>query len=101
MLWNTVAEAAEGDSKKLTGLRVRHMVTREEGLLEVSGLFYAIGHTPNTAFLGGQLPTDAAVRARVRLPTRVSRHVVTGRARHMQPPSSASVWGPRARATCW
>jgi thioredoxin reductase (NADPH) len=24
--------------------------------LEVNGLFYAIGHQPNTEFLGGQLP---------------------------------------------
>jgi thioredoxin reductase (NADPH) len=27
--------------------------------LRVDGLFYAIGHTPNTAFLEGQLQTDA------------------------------------------
>jgi thioredoxin reductase (NADPH) len=27
-------------------------------LLEASGLFYAIGHEPNTAFLGGQLTLD-------------------------------------------
>ena len=27
-------------------------------MLEAAGLFYAIGHVPNTAFLQGQLPTD-------------------------------------------
>ena len=34
------------------------MRSGEERLLGASGLFYAIGHAPNTEFLGGQLSTD-------------------------------------------
>lgn len=55
--WNTVAVEALGE-KLLTGVRVREKVSGEEQELEAAGLFYAIGHTPNTQFLGGQLETD-------------------------------------------
>ncbi len=55
--WNTVAVEAVGE-QLLTGVKVRNKVTGEESILEASGLFYAIGHTPNTAFLDGQLEMD-------------------------------------------
>jgi thioredoxin reductase (NADPH) len=42
----------------LKGLRVRDNITGEEQLLEADGVFVAIGHTPNTKFLGGQVKTD-------------------------------------------
>lgn len=42
----------------LKGLRVRNNETGEEELLEADGVFVAIGHTPNTGFLGGQITTD-------------------------------------------
>ncbi|BBH22711.1 thioredoxin reductase [Paenibacillus baekrokdamisoli] len=42
----------------LSGLRVRDNLTGEEVLLEADGIFVAIGHTPNTTFLGGQITTD-------------------------------------------
>ncbi len=42
----------------LQGLKVRNNETGEEELLESDGLFITIGHTPNTAFLGGQIDTD-------------------------------------------
>lgn len=42
----------------LTGIRVINNKTKEEKLIECSGLFYAIGHIPNTAFLQGQIETD-------------------------------------------
>lgn len=40
------------------GLKVRNNETGEEELIEAEGVFVAIGHTPNTGFLGGQLTTD-------------------------------------------
>jgi thioredoxin reductase (NADPH) len=59
VVWNTVAEEVlsreENGLKEITGLRVRNTVTGEEDTLEVGGLFVAIGHKPNTDFLGGQL----------------------------------------------
>jgi thioredoxin reductase (NADPH) len=42
----------------VTGLKVHNNATGEEELLEADGIFLAIGHTPNTGFLSGQLPTD-------------------------------------------
>ncbi|GGG23258.1 thioredoxin-disulfide reductase [Paenibacillus abyssi] len=42
----------------VTGLKVRNNETGEEELLETDGVFVAIGHTPNTGFLGGQIETD-------------------------------------------
>ena len=36
-------------------IRIEDTVTGEERELEVGGLFVAIGHTPNTAFLGDQV----------------------------------------------
>lgn len=37
----------------LTGVKVRNSKTAQESVLDVRGLFYAIGHTPNTSFLRG------------------------------------------------
>ncbi|TJY39551.1 thioredoxin-disulfide reductase [Cohnella pontilimi] len=42
----------------VTGLKVRNNETGEEEVIETQGLFVAIGHTPNTKFLGGQIDTD-------------------------------------------
>ncbi|HEU0078366.1 MAG TPA: thioredoxin-disulfide reductase [Longimicrobiaceae bacterium] len=64
--WNTQVVDVLGDDE-ITGLRLRDTVTGEEREMEVGGLFVAIGHTPNTAFLKGQLelmPNDY-----VKLPT--------------------------------
>ena len=42
----------------VTGLKVSNNETGEEEIIETDGIFVAIGHTPNTKFLGGQLETD-------------------------------------------
>ncbi len=57
IMWNTEAVEAVGD-KTLGGLRVTNNKRGDEQVIDASGLFYAIGHTPNTAFLDGQLETD-------------------------------------------
>jgi thioredoxin reductase (NADPH) len=57
IMWNTNAMEALGD-KSLTGVRVRNNKTGEEETLSAGGLFFAIGHKPNTEFLEGQLQTD-------------------------------------------
>jgi thioredoxin reductase (NADPH) len=56
-LWNHEVVAIEGDTK-LTGLRVRNTQTGEESPLEVTGLFVAIGHRPNTDLFRDQLALD-------------------------------------------
>ncbi len=57
VLWNTEAIEAEGNNV-LTHVRIKNNKTQEEKRLEANGLFYAIGHDPNTAFLNGQLTLD-------------------------------------------
>ena len=52
--WNTQVVDVLGDTF-ITGLLLRDTVTGAEREMPVGGLFVAIGHTPNTAFLGGQL----------------------------------------------
>jgi thioredoxin reductase (NADPH) len=54
VLWNTVVTDVLGDDV-ITGLSLADTVTGEARSMEVGGLFVAIGHTPNTAFLDGQV----------------------------------------------
>lgn len=42
----------------VTGLKVQNNETGEDEIIETDGIFLAIGHTPNTAFLEGQIDTD-------------------------------------------
>lgn len=44
----------------LQQVKVINNQTKEESLLDAKGLFYAIGHTPNTAFLENQVELDAS-----------------------------------------
>jgi len=55
--WDTVVTDVLGDDF-VTGVRVKNVKTGEEWVLEVGGLFMAIGHTPNTAFLDGVVRLD-------------------------------------------
>lgn len=52
--WNTEVVDVLGDDF-ITALRLRDTVTGQVRELECSGLFVAIGHTPNTDFLQGQV----------------------------------------------
>ena len=52
--WNQTVVDVLGDDV-ITAVRLRDSVTDEERELEVGGLFVAIGHDPNTAFLNGQV----------------------------------------------
>jgi thioredoxin reductase (NADPH) len=52
--WNTVVVDVLGENP-VEALKLEDTVTGAQRELEVGGLFVAIGHTPNTGFLGGQL----------------------------------------------
>jgi thioredoxin reductase (NADPH) len=52
--WNKVVTEVLGDDV-ITGVRLEDTQTGEESELEVGGLFVAIGHSPNTEFLRGQI----------------------------------------------
>ncbi len=56
-IWNTVIEEALGE-EKLEGLRLRNVKTGEITEIKADGLFMALGHVPNTAFLEGQVELD-------------------------------------------
>jgi thioredoxin reductase (NADPH) len=58
ILWYTEATEVLGDGNKISAINIVNNQTGETSTLEAAGLFFAIGHTPNTAFLGGQVPTD-------------------------------------------
>lgn len=51
-------EVIAGD-KGVTGLKVKNNETGAEEIIETDGIFVAIGHTPNTGFLQGQIETDS------------------------------------------
>ena len=53
-LWNHVVTDLLGE-EKLQGAQVQNTQTGEESDLDVTGLFIAIGHTPNTGLFAGQL----------------------------------------------
>jgi len=59
-LWDTeIVEILDPAEGKVTAVRLRNVKTGAESEHATDGVFIAIGHQPNTAFLGGQLPTDA------------------------------------------
>ncbi len=55
IMWDHVVDEVLGDDSGVNGLRVRDV--RDDALtdLEVNGVFMAIGHTPNTGIVEGQL----------------------------------------------
>jgi thioredoxin reductase (NADPH) len=55
--WNTTVIDVLGDTK-VAGVRVRDTISEEESELELSGLFVAIGHQPNTSLFKGQLDME-------------------------------------------
>jgi thioredoxin reductase (NADPH) len=59
-LWNSVVDEVLGDDERgMTGVRIKNLVTGETRTVDAPGMFVAIGHTPNTAFLKGQVQTNA------------------------------------------
>src|SRR5690606_20910530 len=52
--WNSVVTEILGE-KSVEGVVIRDTVTGEERRLDVTGLFIAIGHRPNTDLFRGQL----------------------------------------------
>jgi len=55
--WNKVPVEVLGE-KQIEGVRLKDTKTGDLSVLPLGGLFMAIGHTPATAFLGGQLELD-------------------------------------------
>ncbi|KAJ1541498.1 thioredoxin-disulfide reductase, partial [Nowakowskiella sp. JEL0078] len=58
VLWNTEPIEAKGDGNLLKELVIRNTKSSEEKSLVVSGLFYAIGHEPNTKWITSESGVD-------------------------------------------
>ncbi|KAF2074923.1 hypothetical protein CYY_003756 [Polysphondylium violaceum] len=58
VLWNTELIEIKGDDR-VSAVTIKHNNQGDKlEDIDAQGLFYAIGHTPNTAFLDGQLTVD-------------------------------------------
>ncbi|MBV9201261.1 MAG: thioredoxin-disulfide reductase [Alphaproteobacteria bacterium] len=61
VIWDSVVEEILGvrEPPAVTGVRLRNTRTGRSSELSCDGVFIAIGHTPVTGFVAGQLPLDA------------------------------------------
>lgn len=55
IMWDNVLEEVLGDDMGVTGVNVKNVKTDAISKLDVTGVFIAIGHTPNTQLFEGQL----------------------------------------------
>jgi len=55
IMWNHEVDEVLGDSKQVTGIRVKHKITQEITTITLEGVFIAIGHKPNTSLFENQL----------------------------------------------
>jgi thioredoxin reductase (NADPH) len=55
ILWNHAVEEVLDDGQGVSGLKVRSTVTEAHTVVPVTGVFIAIGHSPNTQIFAGQL----------------------------------------------
>ena len=58
ILWNRIVIDVLGDDV-INGVKLKDTKTGDESDLPLAGLFMALGHTPITEFLNGQVDTDA------------------------------------------
>lgn len=57
-LWDSVVTEIKSNQNGVTGVVVENLKTGKKEERLTDGLFYAIGHNPNTSFLKGQLTLD-------------------------------------------
>jgi thioredoxin reductase (NADPH) len=58
-VWNSVVtEVLDVKQDKVTGVRLKNVLTNEESVLDCAGVFVAIGHTPNTSLFKGVIDMD-------------------------------------------
>ncbi len=56
--FSTVDEVLGNDENGVTAVRLKHLQSNKLETFEAAGMFCAIGHSPNTDFLKGQVKTD-------------------------------------------
>jgi len=68
IIWDTVFKDAVGEDF-VTGARIQNVKSKEVKDISVAGIFYAIGHTPNTQMFEGQLDLDTTGYIKVKTGT--------------------------------
>ncbi len=53
--WHHATDEVVGDANGVTGIRIKHVQHGTDKLINVDGVFIAIGHTPNTAIFENKL----------------------------------------------
>ena len=56
--WFHETDEILGDASGVTGIRIRNNQSNEKKIIEVKGVFIAIGHSPNTGIFAGQLEME-------------------------------------------
>ena len=60
-IWDSaVTEVQDINTGKVTGVKLKHLISGAETFLPCAGVFVAIGHVPNTQLFKGQLALDDA-----------------------------------------
>lgn len=67
-LWNTGVSEILADDSGVTGIIIENLETGEKTERATDGFFLAIGHTPNTSFLDGQIEVDSHGFIKTRAP---------------------------------
>lgn len=57
-IWDSTVTEISSDASGVTGIVVENLKTGEKQVRPTDGLFYGIGHTPNTGFLNNQITLD-------------------------------------------
>jgi thioredoxin reductase (NADPH) len=58
-IWDSVVtDVLDVAQAKVTGVRVKHVRSNTEWIIECAGVFVAIGHTPNTQIFRGLIEMD-------------------------------------------
>jgi thioredoxin reductase (NADPH) len=60
VMWNTILDEILGtdNPKNVTGVRLKNALTNEVSEISMDGVFIAIGHSPNTSIVAGQVELD-------------------------------------------
>ena len=56
-MWNSAVSGLTGEAR-LSGVRIKNLLSGQEELLEADALFVSIGRTPSTALVTGQLELE-------------------------------------------
>ena len=55
LIWDHQVAEVLGDDSGVTGLRITHTTSGDQQDLELTGVFIAVGHAPNTSMFNGQI----------------------------------------------